>query len=280
MMNKILFTSTIIASIFAGTQIFATETIKINNFTIVETQKHAEALHKIVKNKDNEYLPENLYTRISIDWPEKIGNYDLTKFHKTLINGNDADQVIREFCVNPESVCYIGERPIKYELVPATQTLAQIKENNYNDALFYSVEIEKIYLSNNFASYKKTYSTPGGAHNNLFSSTVNYDFANDRVIKFNDLFQADKKPQILKTLKDALCEKHNCEKFEDAAEREGIWANEFEVSKSFVFEKDQITFIYDPYYIGPWARGTVKISVPYYQIYNFLKPEYQKIINN
>ena len=54
-----------------------------------------------------------------------------------------------------------------------------------------------------------------------------------------------------------------------------IEKNQFYISPNFLFDIDGMTFIYQPYEIGPYSMGNIELKLSWNQLKEIIKPEYQ-----
>ncbi len=121
----------------------------------------------------------------------------------------------------------------------------------------------------------------GAAHPNSFYSVFNYDFEKNKQIELVDLFSpgSDFLPIVseiaFQDLKNQLAE---TDPFVQETLKNGLVPIK-ENFKNFVFDKNKITFLFDPYQLGAYAIGPRSVEINYDQLRDFNdKSELLKLI--
>ncbi|MBR5550897.1 MAG: DUF3298 domain-containing protein [Muribaculaceae bacterium] len=112
----------------------------------------------------------------------------------------------------------------------------------------------------------------GAAHGMYGESYLNFYIPTQQKLKLSDiLLTSSKKSAINKAVRsnarkvaDALYDPDNC--------------NSIEYSETFYLSSQGITFVYQPYEIGPWAAGVIEITVPKNQLSGCLTSLGQKLL--
>lgn len=148
----------------------------------------------------------------------------------------------------------------------------------------FSTDYEEIMLTDSLASIKfDNYQYgAGAAHPNSFYSVFNYDFEKNREIDLAELFNpnSDFLPIISEI---AFQDLKNQLKETDSFVQETIKNGLVPIKdnfKNFVFDKDKITFLFDPYQLGAYAIGPRSVEISYDQLKDFNdKSELLSLIN-
>ncbi len=128
----------------------------------------------------------------------------------------------------------------------------------------FSADYEEAMLTDRIASIKfDSYQyAAGAAHPNSFYSVFNYDFEKNQVVDLADLFNADS--DFLPIFSDIV--------FQDIKSQLGetdVFIGETKDNfKNFVFDKDKITFLFNPYQLGAYAIGPRFVEISYDQLKN------------
>ena len=111
----------------------------------------------------------------------------------------------------------------------------------------------------------------GAAHGMYGVSYINFYIPQQKDLTISDLLLTSKKSAINKAVRlnarkvaDALYDPDNC--------------NSIEYSETFYLSPQGITFVYQPYEIGPWAAGVIEITVPKNQLIGCLTSLGQKLL--
>lgn len=110
----------------------------------------------------------------------------------------------------------------------------------------------------------------GGAHGYYFENYKTFDLKNNKVVSQNDIF---------KNPADASWNKILNTHFDNKDQKEMLLVDKIELNNNFYFDNDKITFVYNQYEITAYAAGVVKITLPFKDIKDQLKPEFVKMYN-
>ena len=108
----------------------------------------------------------------------------------------------------------------------------------------------------------------GAAHGIGFVKTLNFDLHKKILLSSQDIIIPGKKQDLL----NLLWENYNLAVMENDP---FIEKNQLYISPDFLFDMNGITFIYQPYDIGPYSMGNIELKLPWYQLKDLIKPEYQ-----
>ncbi len=97
---------------------------------------------------------------------------------------------------------------------------------------------------------------------------LNVDIENSKVLLLEDLFNDDKYIDMLNSKLEKLSEDSM---YSDLWEKPVI--NE-EQNEYFYFDDKGLVIFYPPYELSYYARGFVEFTIPYSELYGYLKPEY------
>ncbi|MFA5013189.1 MAG: DUF3298 domain-containing protein [Candidatus Paceibacterota bacterium] len=111
----------------------------------------------------------------------------------------------------------------------------------------------------------------GGAHGNLFFTTVSFDLANKRELALSDLFTANS--NFLQRISDISIEKLSQSEFADTQ-----WISEgaspaLANFKNFIVTDSSIIFYFPPYQVAPYAAGPQSAEILLTEIKDILNPE-------
>lgn len=111
----------------------------------------------------------------------------------------------------------------------------------------------------------------GAAHGMYGVSYLNYYIPSNKALKDSDILLTSKKSLITKAIR------RNARKVADALYNPNDFSG-IVYSETFYISNKGITFVYQPYEIGPYASGVIEIIVPKSQLAGCLTPLGKKLI--
>lgn len=120
-----------------------------------------------------------------------------------------------------------------------------------------------------YKTYMEAYT--GGAHGYNSYNYIVFDMTDGSVISASDIFNEGYKNGLSKILRNRAKTTNNWSEEDLISYIDS--PDEIEASDIFGISNDSITFVYNPYAIGPYSTGIVKISVPFDEIKEFLKDD-------
>ncbi len=219
------------------------------NINLVENKKQITAVTKTIKEDNNlEYM-------LDIEYPEIIGieNSDIQAEINEKIK-DDIDNSSEEFKKNVSEFAA--------EDIPVEQKSGLWIRYKYYQPLEKTVSI----LINKSDYYK------GAAHPNNNDFTYNFNLNTGDVIELGDLFVSGS--DYLKDISDYVIGELDNRFKEYGWFREGALPDEKNY-KYFIISKDFITFIFNPYQVGPYVIGVVEVNILNKDLENILKPDWQ-----
>lgn len=124
----------------------------------------------------------------------------------------------------------------------------------------YRIEGDVIDTGNVFVTYRLQKSCyTGGAHPMHELSYLNFD--GNGFLTLEKLFGADRLKVLEKLVFKALLAKEGVKDAEGLKEK-SYFPDQFTVSEDFYVQGDTMVFVYDPYEIAAYSRGTVELAVP------------------
>lgn len=156
-------------------------------------------------------------------------------------------------------------------------TPEDLEMQGYNAGRSQALTIEYASFGNNrVASYVfTTYEDTMGAHPNAYVRTFVFDLQTGLQLSLGDLFTpnsnylATLSSKSRKALLERLGEEANTEYLNSGTTPEEL------NFQSFLIEENQLTIIFPPYQVGPWAIGTQTVSIPFVELGDILKEEYK-----
>ena len=147
------------------------------------------------------------------------------------------------------------------------------REYEYSDSITYS---EHGILS----LISKTIEYSGGAHANQFASTLNYNLNDKALITVSSLFKEPNDEDLLDLLFNALMHSFEVETREEL-EYKGVFNyHALEVTNNLYFDKDGITFYYNPYELATYSTGPIELHLSYDELAPYFTNEYKRLRNH
>lgn len=127
----------------------------------------------------------------------------------------------------------------------------------------------------NFTCWKFEYT--GGAHPNEWGKWLNFDTANGKLLKLQDVFIAGSEAPISQLLLKELItemagrlEDENIKSLKDLQNAGILNLTNMYVSENFLLEKEQVSFLYNKYDIAPYSAGAITLSLPYSEVEKYM----------
>ena len=114
----------------------------------------------------------------------------------------------------------------------------------------------------------------GGAHG--INQRQIFNFINDTgvLIGLEDIFVPGYEDQLNEILLQALCEKVGVEDIHRLHENGYLFSMDMFPAKNFILNNETITFIYNPYEIASYDKGSTELTLPLEDLKNILRPDY------
>ena len=243
-------------------------TLPIDNFEINETFKTASATYSIAPaNGGDEYTADYTQTAVSIQWPVKYGENDITSLQDSLIanvfglEGVTIDQAITSFL----------EMPLGY----GDYDLTLVDEPRPGgDVWLTSVSAHTVGFCERYIVYRITeFEDNGGAHPSYASKFLNYDIRRNAVLDFNDIFSPGNDEALLDAVVAGLLDLYFAYSPEELEEKSGIITESIYLTHNIYITGSDIVFHYNPYEIAPGSVGPIEVQLHEYDLEEFLTPE-------
>lgn len=240
----------------------------IANFEISETYKTAWASYLHVNDSTfGEDVPIYSQAAISIQWPNKYGNNDISCLQDSLIanvfgyTGVSIDQAISDYIAQPQGY---GD----FELLKVDDP------NPEGVTLLQSVRVHTVGFCERYIVYKITeFEDNGGAHPLYSSKFLNYDIRNNKVLEFSDIFVAGSEQVLLDAITAQLLDMYFATNLEELEENSGIFTDQIYLTDNIYITGSEIVFFYNPYDIAPWAVGSIEVPLQEYDLEEILTPQ-------
>ncbi|OQP49304.1 hypothetical protein A4H97_28605 [Niastella yeongjuensis] len=121
------------------------------------------------------------------------------------------------------------------------------------------------------------YADGGGAHGNYGTGYINIDLIHNRKLALSDVLDTLSCAKTLRVLLEkkfrAAYEVKPTEKLSDY-----LFDNEISPTENFMLTSRGIGFQYNPYAIGSYAMGEIRLYIPFKELAGCLKPEFKKLV--
>ncbi|WP_434352949.1 RsiV family protein [Psychrobacter sp. HD31] len=196
----------------------------------------------------------------------------------TLINQNVNQLIAGDAKYQPVSfVDYHVNVPKEVQTTLDNFAKSQIEDMSGSQGLPYSKSVEPAYLGHVGSLELFSiggYDYFGGAHGMgfVFYSILDSDLKQE--IGLDDILIANQKP-VLSKLVEAEFDKWIIEQGMTPSEHKAYW--KFRLTNNVTFTPEGLSFLHQPYEVGPYAAGMPEFTVPYAKLKGVLKPKYLKL---
>lgn len=230
----------------------AIEFIEFSDTTVMDMPKMAEIVGK----------PAYGTIITSGIFPVKLGDTDLKPLQNAILSAAYGTQG----CTIAEGIEYLSVHSALAEegdsLTHATLPLQRDSAGSEQYSIISVQTMTNTLLS--FAIYQYIY--PYRAAHGMNSTTyVNYYAPEQLLLTASNLFDPSSRAEIINTLRQAAKDQY-------ASLDTMVDSQEIKSFENFYVSPDNITFVYEPYEIAPYAAGQVSVTVAPYQLYDYLTP--------
>lgn len=113
----------------------------------------------------------------------------------------------------------------------------------------------------------------GGAHGTYATTYLNFDAANGRLMRLNDVFKPDYQKGLNELLLKKLMQQTGCATLEELEDKAYLQDTDMYPSNDFRLGKDSIYFLYNIYEIAPYSTGITEIALPYDELRKLMKKQ-------
>jgi hypothetical protein len=208
---------------------------------------------------------ELAYTATSI-WPVATSTHSATNLIKQVIfkefGEKPGQEDIGKVLIRQKNAAL---NPVRKEDDPVTYDVANTLQVEYHN--------DKLLTISHF-----NYADGGGAHGNYGTSYVNIDLIHNRKLGLADVLDTLTCAQTLRILLEkkfrAAYEVKPTEKLSDY-----LFDNVIPPTENFMLTSMGIGFQYNPYAIGSYAMGEIRLYIPFKELVSCLRPEFKRLIN-
>ena len=253
--------------------------VAITEFAVNEVIMTADRNYRALLAGDTVYLDQY----VSLHWPEKFGNADLTVLRDSLMSycfGDSSysgpEEAIRHFITDTtvltgepgdESV-YDSVEPI--DSLPAGVAAMGCYFNNVT-ATVLDMDEEMVTYQVSCSSYL------GGAHPFTATHPFTFDLENERGLTIENMFAPENRDALMPIIINALARQLDVPV--DGLERAGIFTAQLTYPGQPYISNNMLYFHYNPYDIAPYAAGMIDVVVYPYEIEALLQPDVRKLFD-
>lgn len=212
------------------------------------TEKYRVDIPKEDRFDDRTYYQ---ISTVAWQWPVSYNGKVPVNLQRAILENNSAPADIREVLRTSMRVSVLNE---DYRLIPVKDV-----PNNAGSALMEDQDLLNVeYADTRIAVLRQqTYVYSGGAHGNNGTLYICYDLQKDKEITSDEVI-ANKKG-VEKLILKKLMDRYGCNSLETLSEH--LFLANFEVTDNIRIDSNGITFVYNPYEIGPYSEGVIEVTV-------------------
>lgn len=249
--------------------------IEISNLDFNQLTKKAGKAYKLIGDTTyGDTITVFSMNTVNIQWPTKVGNNDLRVLQDSIsriafgIVSTNIDSVISQFVSQP-----FGYQDYKMQPLDSVPL-----EEIHNRVLTNYVNAHIINMNEKLLVYKFEFNAfAGGAHPTYSASFINYDIKSNNVLSYNRIFKAGCDTALMSIIKNKLFERYSVNNLKDLAQKSGIFTQDLFVTHNVYLSENGITFFYNTYDIGPRYIGIIEVTIPEYELTDFVLPAIKEI---
>ncbi|UAY56961.1 DUF3298 and DUF4163 domain-containing protein [Arachidicoccus terrestris] len=150
-------------------------------------------------------------------------------------------------------------------------SIGKAYSSSMNYESFFQIDID--YNKNDYLVLPAmVYAFTGGAHGNYATTYACYDVRHRKQLHLSDVLQADST-----TIRHLIESQYRVDQHLKPGDRlTDIYDNTLPVTDNFYFNDIGMCFVYNPYEVAPYAKGTIEVIIPYEKLNTFLNPDFKK----
>lgn len=114
----------------------------------------------------------------------------------------------------------------------------------------------------------------GGAHGINQHLTLNFEQSTGRQLMLADIFVPGYEQRLSDLLQKALCEHVGVSSINELKDQGYLYSMDMFPSENFVLGEETITFIYNPYEIAPYEKGSIELTLSYSELDDILNKSF------
>lgn len=111
----------------------------------------------------------------------------------------------------------------------------------------------------------------GGAHSIDQHLTLNFEQSTGRQLMLSDVFITGYEQKLSTLLQKALCEHVGVSNLKELKNQGYLYSMDMFPSENFILGKEVMTFIYNPYEIAPYDKGSIELMLTYSDLDDIIK---------
>ncbi len=240
---------------------------KSENPDTIEFETRVDSVGYVVPD----FYGDTVYSasKYSVVWPVKIGKEDFDVLRDSLLNLTFGDTVATSFDGASERFLRAALNNLRmdgdttefiYSKVPYERAFNELRVN-------ISVTTSEVTLLNpkilvvQVNTYGYMY---GAAHGMKTERFLNYSIAGHKLLTPDNTFKPGNETAILDLINSRAREKYKAEAV--------LYDTPIVSFDNFQLTEDAVVFVYQPYDVGPYSSGIIRIPVPTLDLYRFLTP--------
>lgn len=209
----------------------------------------------------DEQLPVSYSVSVSLDYPIVKGDttHVVTAYRHAIVS-NAFGWQFDTIDVSRAAQVYVDSLAGDFSALSSSMKAAGMYDDGQNEEVAGWFDTVNGYFAGSgrqYSSYVIEYAGySGGAHAETATTGLVFDLVQGCQVTLDDIFKPD-----FDDILGSLISLHAAECLPEGAE-EALFSTSIMPTGNFVITGKSITFIYNPYEIGPYSLGTVQISVP------------------
>lgn len=111
----------------------------------------------------------------------------------------------------------------------------------------------------------------GGAHGINQQLVMNFDAKTGRQLKYDDIFVQGHEFRLREMLLDELKKQTDTNTLDELHAKDYLLTMDIYAPQNFILGDDEVTFIYNPYEIAPYAKGNTELTLSYSKLKDIMK---------
>lgn len=264
-----------IAALAAGCSRESRESrVDVTEFAVRQSIMTADGTYRLENEADTAYLEQY----VSVQWPEELGNADVSVLKDSLLRYCFGDSAVgRDVRTGIENfVCDTSVLEGAYATVVPVDTLPE--DDGSVVCLFNNVTASMMEVDEEKVTYKVTQSSfIGGAHPFAVERPFTYDFDGARVLTLDNMFVDGGREKVMPLIVDALARQLDVPV--DRLDRAGIFTSQLTYPGQPYIYNNVLYFHYNPYDIAPYSSGMIDVAVYPYEVESLVQPWVMKLFD-
>jgi len=257
----------LLAAVIAGAVCVESCGNKRENPNMIEFETRVDSVGYVVPD----FYGDTVYSasKYSVVWPVKIGQEDFDVMRDSLLNLTFGDTVATSFDGASERFLRAALNNLRmdgdttefiYSKVPYEKAFNELRTNisvTTSDVTLLNPKILVVQVN----TYGYVY---GAAHGMQTERFLNYSIAGHKLLTPDNTFKPGNETAILDLINTKAREKYT----EEAV----LYDTPIASFDNFQLTEDDVVFVYQPYDVGPYSSGIIRVPVSTLDLYRFLTP--------